>query len=38
VLFAAECWSQVQDVVGGFFADVDDESTARLAATALQHR
>jgi phenylalanine-4-hydroxylase len=38
VLFAAESWSQVQDVVGGFFADVDDESTARLAATALQHR
>jgi phenylalanine-4-hydroxylase len=38
VLFAAESWSQVQDVVGGFFAEVDDESTARLAATALQHR
>lgn len=37
VLFAADSWTQVLDVVGGFFADVDDEVAARLGAAALQH-
>ena len=30
VLFAADSWAQVQDVVGGFFADVDDDQVAAL--------
>jgi phenylalanine-4-hydroxylase len=38
VLFAAESWSQVQDVVGGFFTEVDDDLTERLGAAALAGR
>lgn len=30
VLFAAESWQQVHDVVGGFFDTVDDDAAARL--------
>ena len=36
VLFAADSWAQVQDVVGGFFADVDDDQVAALRHQALQ--
>jgi len=32
VLFAAESWQHVHDVVGGFFETVDDERAARLLA------
>ena len=32
VLFAAESWQHVHDVVGGFFETVDDEAAARLLA------
>lgn len=34
VLFAAESWQQVHDVVGGFFDAVDDDLAARLLAEA----
>ncbi len=34
VLFAASDWSEVHDVVGGFFDDVDDDLAERLAARA----
>jgi phenylalanine-4-hydroxylase len=30
LLFAAESWQQVHDVVGGFFDSVDDDAVARL--------
>ena len=30
VLFAADSWQQVHDVVGGFFAEVDDDLVAGL--------
>lgn len=33
VLFAADSWQQVHDVVGGFFAEVDDDLAARLQAS-----
>lgn len=36
VLFAADSWAQVQDVVGGFFADVDDDQVTALRHQALQ--
>lgn len=35
VLFAADSWGQVCDVVGGFFDDVTDDSVAALTRTAL---
>jgi phenylalanine-4-hydroxylase len=34
ILFAADGMEQLLDVVGGFFADCDDDSPARLAAAA----
>ena len=34
VLFAASCWQQVLDVVGGFFDTATDESVARLVHAA----
>jgi phenylalanine-4-hydroxylase len=34
VLYAADSFAQVEDVVGGFFADCDDASISRLRATA----
>ena len=34
VLFAAESWAQVHDVVGGFFDTVDDDLAARLLREA----
>lgn len=37
VLFAAESFSQVQDVVGGFWSSCDDESIAAMRSTAIAH-
>ena len=34
VLFRAESLTQLEDVVGGFFATVDDDLAARLRAEA----
>ncbi|MGE3811916.1 MAG: phenylalanine 4-monooxygenase [Candidatus Nanopelagicales bacterium] len=34
LLFEAASWQQVQDVVGGFFSDVDDETVQRLSHEA----
>ena len=34
VLFAGRSWGEVMDVVGGFFADVDDDAAAALRARA----
>jgi phenylalanine-4-hydroxylase len=38
ILFAADGIEQLLDVVGGFFADCDDDSPARLRASATAHR
>jgi phenylalanine-4-hydroxylase len=35
LLFAAESWQQVHDVVGGFFDTVDDDEVARLLASSV---
>ncbi len=34
VLFCADGFDQVEDVVGGFFAEVDDDRVERLAREA----
>ncbi|OBA86981.1 phenylalanine 4-monooxygenase [Mycolicibacterium mucogenicum] len=36
ILFCARGFSEIEDVVGGFFADVDDEMVARLVHDAAQ--